>query len=187
MGEALTQLSGYSTDMSNYNQDVKVDNKTITTDEGKREITRLEKPFTNDNVQGMAIDEVGLTIINQNAVFDKDYVDIHEDDHLRYKNTFEKFAGMSRYFPSHIVEELANRKISDFHYEILRGRKINTAGTFSKQIREMLNERNPSELVEDAMRDLENTSEICYQNARKVPIDIHKEYKNIKEKTSYIV
>ncbi len=166
---------------------IQVDKKTIMTDSGERDILRVEKPFRNNNLQGIAIDDIGLIATNQNAVIDKDYIDIHEPNHIRYKETFKKYASLSRYFDADIVEELANRKISDEHFHIIRGKRINTAGMYTKKIREMLEKRHPSDIVEVAMRDLEYSSDLCYQKAREVPIDIHKEYANIKRKTCYIV
>jgi len=149
---------------------IEIKNKRITTPNEPKSIVQIKKPFKIKGIDGYALIEDEINVLNKNPSYPPLYVELHEDDHHR----FEEYL----IFDHPVVNELTNRKIADYHYKQLTGKVINSAGDYEKMIRSRISDRNvPSAEVDEAMREIRAAANLDFQRIKEMKVDVTKDYK----------
>jgi hypothetical protein len=149
---------------------IEIKNKKITTPGDYKSIVQIKKPFRIKGIDGYALTDDEINVLNKNPSYPPLYVELHEDDHHR----FEEYL----IFDHPVVNELTNRKIADYHYKQLTGKDINSAGDYEKMIRSRLSDRSvPSAEVDEAMREIRAAANLDFQRIKEMKVDVTKDYK----------
>jgi hypothetical protein len=141
----------------------------------KMDVTTIKKPFPNPYLGGVAIEDAGVNIINQDfEPYSELYLLIHEDDHIRFG---PHYTGSQRTGFGYLVDELTNRRIADDHYRQLTGDSVSSAGDYLGMIRERCSDiglsGDESNYIIDTIR---KESDVDYEKVRKIPVDLKADY-----------
>jgi hypothetical protein len=149
---------------------IEIKSKKITTPNEPKSIVQIKKPFKIKGLDGYALTDDEINVLNKNPSYPPLYVELHEDDHHRFEGYIM--------FDHPIVNELTNRRIADYHYKQLTGKDINSAGDYERMIRGRLSHRNVSSTeVDDIMREIRAASNFDFQRIKEMKVDVTKDYK----------
>lgn len=149
---------------------IEIKNKKITTPNEPKSIVQIKKPFKIKGLDGYALIDDEINVLNKNPSYPPLYVEVHEDDHHRYEDYLT--------FNHPIVNELTNYMIADYHYNQLTGKVINSARDYERMIRSHLSDRSvPSAEVDEAMREIRAAANFDFQRVKEMEVDVTKDYK----------
>jgi len=149
---------------------IEIKSKKITTPNEPKSIVQIKKPFKIKDIDGYALTDDEINVLNKSPSYPPLYVELHEDDHHRF--------GDYLMYDHPIVNELTNRKIADYHYKQLTGKDINTAGDYEMMIRSRLSDRSvPSAEVDEVMREIKAAANLDFQRIKEMKVDVTKDYK----------
>jgi DNA-binding protein len=148
---------------------IEIKNKRITTPGDYKSIVQIKKPFRIKGIDGYALTDDEINVLNRTPSYPPLYVEVHEDDHQR----FEEYLT----FDHPVVNELNNRKIADYHYKQLTGKNINSAGDYEEMIKNHLFRNVPSKEIENIMREIRAAANLDFQRIKEMKVDVTKDYK----------
>jgi len=149
---------------------IEIKNKKITTPNEPKSIVQIKKPFKIKGLDGYALVDDEINVLNRTPSYPPLYAEVHEDDHQR----FEEYL----MFDHPVVNELTNRKIADYHYKQLTGKNINSAGDYERMIRCHLSDRSvPSAEADEAMSEIRAAANFDFQRIKEMNVDVTKDYK----------
>jgi hypothetical protein len=175
-------------------KDVRVEKRTLTTEDGLRTITEIEQEFPDDNVQGAYVPMLGLIAYNRNMTYPaymspshrKFNNKVHEHDHFKFKKTL----GTNFYDPDGligglglepVVEEYANRLLTDEYVSFLLKKpksSVHTASDYISQVDMSIYSHFMPSAAEYIAKRIRQSASINANRALSLNLDIAKDYKH---------